>query len=257
MIIPALPLTPEAFKPYGQVVQGFSLPTSAPKGIHVNIANQGTAFKFHRLAKPAESYAPGLLQKGGIHVGAVKASSKMDIKNGKRIKVELLERHRHTSQAFVPMGAEPGKEGKQGAFVVVAALNGPDDKPDLSTVRAFLATAAQGVNYDEGIWREYFKTCLLASADVTVSDHSLLTVGGVSATQGDVMTAADEYRRISIMPSLKHKCLFPMRSETAKRSFRHPSFMLKFLHTPSLIPLPPPSLPHTLLVTRPTVFFLP
>ncbi|OWZ72791.1 allantoicase [Cryptococcus neoformans] len=161
MIIPALPLTPEAFKPYGQVVQGFSLPTSAPKGIHVNIANQGTAFKFHRLAKPAESYAPGLLQKGGIHVGAVKASSKMDIKDGKRIKVELLERHKHTSQAFVPMGAEPGKEGKQGAFVVVAALNGPDDKPDLSTVRAFLATAAQGVNYDEGIWH-----------------HSLLTVGG-------------------------------------------------------------------------------
>lgn len=48
--IPALPLTVEAFKPFGSVIQGFSLPTSAPKGIEVSVANQGTAAKFHRMA---------------------------------------------------------------------------------------------------------------------------------------------------------------------------------------------------------------
>ncbi|WVQ80557.1 allantoicase [Cryptococcus sp. DSM 104549] len=160
LVIPALPLTPESFSAFGQVIQGFSLPTSAPKGVHVNVANQGTAAKFHRLGRVSETYAPGLLQKGGVHVGAVKAQSKLEVKDGAQIKVELLERHAHTTQAFIPLGRAPG--GKEpGAFVVVAALNGEDDRPDLSTLRAFVATAAQGVSYDEGIWH-----------------HSLLTVGG-------------------------------------------------------------------------------
>nr|ODN79211.1 allantoicase [Cryptococcus depauperatus CBS 7841] len=158
LVIPALPLTPETFKEYGQVIQGFSLPTSAPKGVHVNIANQGTAFKFHRLAFISESYPQGMLQKGGLHIGSVKAKSKLQAGKGARVKLELLERHRHTTQAFIPMGQEEGSE--QGAYVIVAALNGEDDRPDLTTVRAFLATAAQGVNYNKGSWH-----------------HSLMTVG--------------------------------------------------------------------------------
>ncbi|WVQ72811.1 allantoicase [Cryptococcus sp. DSM 104548] len=159
LIIPALPLTPETFKEYGEVIQGFSLSTSAPKGINVNIANQGTAFKFHRLALPRHTYPLGTLSKGGLHVGAVQAKSKLDLHHPRKIKVDLLERHAHTTQAFIPMGAEEGK--KQGGYVVVAALAGADGQPDLSTVRAFLASAAQGVNYGVGVWH-----------------HSLLTVGG-------------------------------------------------------------------------------
>jgi allantoicase len=42
-----------------------------------------------------------------------------------------------------------------GACLVVVALNGKDDKPDLGTVRAFLATAGQGFSFDQGIWRVY------------------------------------------------------------------------------------------------------
>jgi allantoicase len=43
-----------------------------------------------------------------------------------------------------------------GAVLVVVALNGKDDKPDVSTMRAFLATVAQGFSFNEGIWRELF-----------------------------------------------------------------------------------------------------
>lgn len=74
-------------------------------------------------------------------------------------------RHRHTNQAFIPMGKGVLPGGKAlssgGAFVIVAALNGADDKPDMSTARAFLATAAQGVSFDMGIWREWTESCVV------------------------------------------------------------------------------------------------
>ena len=75
------------------------------------------------------------------------------------------DRHRHTNQAFIPMGKTvlPGGEALEGGggYLVVAALNGPDDKPDMSTARAFLGTVAQGISYNAGIWH-----------------HSLLTIDG-------------------------------------------------------------------------------
>ena len=42
-----------------------------------------------------------------------------------------------------------------GAYIAVVALNGKDDKPDVSTLRAFLITSSQGVSYHAGIWRKY------------------------------------------------------------------------------------------------------
>lgn len=57
--------------------------------------------------------------------------------------------HRHTSQTFIPMGSD---KAAKGAHIVIAALNGKDDRPDMSTARAFIATSAQGVSYNEGIW---------------------------------------------------------------------------------------------------------
>jgi len=53
-------------------------------------------------------------------------------------------------------GVLPGGKalGGGGAYLSVVALNGPDDKPDMSTARAFLGTVAQGVSYNMGVWRE-------------------------------------------------------------------------------------------------------
>lgn len=155
LTVPALPLTPEAFRPYGQVIQAHSFPSSAPKGTDVSIANQGTAAKFHRLAHVKQTYPDGMLKRGGLHLSTIRAfGPQHETEKGVTIDVTVLERHKHTSQAFIPMGkgARQGVEG--GAYIVIGCLNGQDDKPDLGTLRAFLATSSQGVSYDEGIWRE-------------------------------------------------------------------------------------------------------
>ena len=56
--------------------------------------------------------------------------------------------------------------GPGGAYIAVVALNGKDDKPDLSTLKAFLITSSQGVSYHAGIWREY--DCM-TSADFQIT----------------------------------------------------------------------------------------
>lgn len=61
--------------------------------------------------------------------------------------VKLLERHPYSSQAFIPM-----TDGKTRGYLVIVALNGDDDKPDMSTLKAFVATTKQGINYGPGIW---------------------------------------------------------------------------------------------------------
>ncbi|TXT13405.1 hypothetical protein VHUM_00772 [Vanrija humicola] len=141
-----MPLTYEAFAPYGQVIQAWDRDTSAPKGIQVNIANQGTAFKFNRLAKVEETVA----------LACMRAGPQYDVRNGATIPVVKLERHAATTQAFIPMGTgQPAGQERHkhgGAYVVLAAHNGENDEPDLSTLRAFLATGAQGVSYNAGVW---------------------------------------------------------------------------------------------------------
>ncbi|KAL1408127.1 Allantoicase [Vanrija albida] len=154
--VTAMPLTYEAFAPYGQVIQGWSSDTSAPKGIPVIVANQGTAFKFNRLAKVEETYPEGVLKRGGVALACMRAGPQYDVRNGATIPVVKLERHAATTQAFIPMGtgqnAGTPRHAHGGAYVVLAAHNGENDEPDLSTLRAFLATGAQGVSYNPGVW---------------------------------------------------------------------------------------------------------
>lgn len=56
--------------------------------------------------------------------------------------VRFLERHPHSSQAFLPI------DGSR--FLVVVAPAGPE--PDPGDVRAFLSRGEQGVNYRAGVW---------------------------------------------------------------------------------------------------------
>jgi len=53
-----------------------------------------------------------------------------------------LERHPLGSQAFVPCAPLP--------FLVLVASGG--DRPDLATLTAFLTDGRQGVNYRKGVW---------------------------------------------------------------------------------------------------------
>lgn len=155
-IIPALSLTAEAFAPYGQVVQAYADVTAvpSPRTARITGANQGTAVKFHKLALHESSYPPELNATTGLSVYRCKP---VELGPDGGWEVKLLERHPATKQAFIPMGDASGENaldspGKR--YLVIVVLNGPDDKPDLQTMRAFVASAGQGIMYNTGIWRE-------------------------------------------------------------------------------------------------------
>ncbi len=58
--------------------------------------------------------------------------------------VDYLERHPASCQVFVPMNAA--------RYLVVAAGQAADGGPRLETLRAFVATSAQGICYGPGVW---------------------------------------------------------------------------------------------------------
>jgi len=153
----ALPLTPEVFAAFGQVVQGYGDVNAVPRSVRVTSANQGSAHKFHKLSLLESSYPENVQATAGL---SVYRCQPIDAKLGGHWDIKVLERHIHTNQAFIPMGpgfANVGDEGLKEAakgYLVVVAQNGKDDKPDLETMRAFIVAPAQGIVYNTGIWRK-------------------------------------------------------------------------------------------------------
>lgn len=154
-IVPVVPLTAEGFAPYGQVIQAY---TSRPESIKVTPANAETAQKFHKLSLPNSAYPADAGASLGISV--YRCQPLQDISKGVAI-LRTVERHPYTSQAFIPMGQGSG-EGlvdPGNSYLVVVAHNGSNDKPDMGTLKAFAATASQGISYNAGIWRECCLRC--------------------------------------------------------------------------------------------------
>ncbi|KAG7098760.1 hypothetical protein E1B28_000669 [Marasmius oreades] len=151
-VLPVLPLTPEAFAPFGQVIQAYGDHAAAPKGIKITPANGGTADKFHKLSLLAQSYPVGAGATTGISV--YRCQPLTDIAMDGTCQLKELERHAFTNQVFVPMGKGFGEELTHPAekYLVVVTKSGMDDKPDLNSLRAFTATTAQGIVYNTGIW---------------------------------------------------------------------------------------------------------
>ncbi|OAX35820.1 ureidoglycolate hydrolase-like protein [Rhizopogon vinicolor AM-OR11-026] len=152
--IPVLPLTPEAFSAFGQVIQAYGDHTAAPPGTKITPANQGSATKFHKLSLLESSYPTSSGASAGL---SVYRCNPTEIVNGS-VELKVLERHLYTNQAFIPMGGG-GIQGDEvlkepNAYLVVVAHNGADDKPDLSTLRAFVASAGQGIMYNTAIWHQ-------------------------------------------------------------------------------------------------------
>lgn len=55
-----------------------------------------------------------------------------------------MERHRHSSQAFVPVDCA--------AYLVIVAPHGPDDRPDPAGLRVFRVPGDTGINYRADTW---------------------------------------------------------------------------------------------------------
>ena len=158
-LIPALPLTPEAFAPFGHVVQAYANPHSAPRGVKITPANQGSALKFHKLAPVESVYPPNLGATTGLSVYRCKPLDDSAFSE-EGWEVQRLERHRYTNQAFIPMGGGRGPgfsddalSGNGRAYLVVVAGNNSDGSPNLESLRAFIAGTGQGIVYNTGVWR--------------------------------------------------------------------------------------------------------
>lgn len=124
--VKAEPLTAASFQPFGQVVSA-GLKAGAA-------ANQGTAVRFDWCAELVNR-RPGA--KPNL---AVFRSTPLIFP----LQIKLLERHPENTQAFMPMLVS--------RFVIIAAPDLPDGKPDVARLRAFLCQPGQGINYNAGVW---------------------------------------------------------------------------------------------------------
>jgi allantoicase len=174
--IPVLPLTAEGFAPFGQVIQATS-PSSTPSSVKVTPANGGTAQKYHKLSLLNAGYPSESGETTGISI--YRCQPLEDISEGVTV-LKTLERHLFTSQAFIPMGSGGGEglSDPSNSYLVVVAHNGTDDKPNLETLKAFVATTAQGISYDAGTWHQPMtvlnKPLDLACVETQIGDGSAL-----------------------------------------------------------------------------------
>ena len=119
--ITVIPLTAEAFAPFGEVLEA----TGAPD----KLINQGLCGRFHDRA--TLDFQSG---QAGISLFEAKPRSLP-------YKLDMLERHPLGSQAFLPMTEHP--------FLVIVA---PDDAGAPGTPVAFLTNPGQGINLARGTW---------------------------------------------------------------------------------------------------------
>ncbi|KAJ2798355.1 Allantoicase [Coemansia helicoidea] len=141
------PLTIESFRPYGDVIQ-------LEGQRNIVVANQGTARRANHVAlleNRREASGPAL-QSARPNMCLFSSAPRPTV--GGRFEVRLLERHPFSSQVFLPIHRRgvPSDDPDRACYLVIVAENGPDDRPDLATIRAFAANLTQGVNYKANSW---------------------------------------------------------------------------------------------------------
>lgn len=124
--LPVVPLTVEAFAPFGRVVSA---------GLTAGIAaNQGTAVRFDHCAELISTRPPA--QPNLVVFRSTPRSLPLD--------VVLLERHACSTQVFIPMVVS--------RYLVCVAPNLPDGSPDVTRLQAFSCAPGQGIAYAPGVW---------------------------------------------------------------------------------------------------------
>ncbi|KAG5733688.1 E3 ubiquitin-protein ligase BRE1 [Termitomyces sp. T112] len=192
--VPVLPLTPEGFAPFGKVIQGYTDLYAAPKGIQITPANAGSAYKFHKLCLIESSY-PAEANNATSGISIYRCQPCKDITNDGYIELKVLERHPFTNQVFIPMGPGTGEGIRDPGlkYLVVVAHNGTDDRPDPDTLRAFVASAAQGIAYNTGVWHQPMavleKEMDFACVETQIGDGSIADCEIVELADNDVVSA--------------------------------------------------------------------
>jgi ureidoglycolate lyase len=125
--IKAMPLTVEAFKPFGDVIE------VADRNQKIEI-NYGLTTRHHDLA------TVDTLEQGGKPIVSIFEATAGKLEHSAKV----MERHPLGSQAFFPLGSQP--------YLVVVGRAGDFDVNALS---AFIVQPDQGVNYHRGVWHHY------------------------------------------------------------------------------------------------------
>ena len=139
--IAAVPLTREAFAPFGQVID--------TEGAHHYAINAGMCERYHDLAT-IELAGPAARPLISIFAARHRTLP---------YALDLLERHPLGSQAFYPLSPHP--------FLVIVA---PGDNGIPGTPRAFITAPGQGINIAMNIWHGVL-TPLIADARFLVVDR--------------------------------------------------------------------------------------
>lgn len=142
-LLPALPLSAEAFAPFGQVIECAG---------HAGYAiNEGSSQRFTDLAQ-LEADAEGRLALSIFRAEARQAP----------FALSCLERHPLGSQAFMPLHGQ--------AFLVVVAEARPvSAQPAPESLRVFVSNGRQGINFRRGIW--HHPLLALSAGDFLVADR--------------------------------------------------------------------------------------
>ena len=145
----AEPLNAEAFRPFGQVLEG--------------------------LAEPGRKYFNEILENARVKAGVDLSIATLSPPGKLPMRAQTLERHPYSSQTFIPIRA--------GRYLVIVAPDKPDGNPDLDQVRCFLANDKQCVTYRRGLWHhgmtvldETAEMAILMWCDGSSGDEEFLDV---------------------------------------------------------------------------------
>lgn len=119
------PITGEEFAPYGDLIH------AAPATRAV--MNDGRFESFNNLASIDVTSGGGRV---AISIARCRHPTALPYV------IDMVERHPHGSQAFIPLTPF--------SFVVVVAP--ASDKVDAAELRAFITDGTQGINYHKGVW---------------------------------------------------------------------------------------------------------
>lgn len=186
MTVTAQLLTADAFAPFGAVIQNprpdvhpSAFSDAAPLPFDAMSANQGTAIQYQHVTRMVNHYAKAPSGIPGAAVVSMFVSAARQLRSqapgrppstapasasSSFFDVNILERHPYTTQTFTPLSSSGTKptEGQNRYLVIVvpnlAPASGPQSThtipspPDLSGLKAFVATTDQAVTYGAGTW---------------------------------------------------------------------------------------------------------
>lgn len=129
-------ISPDAFAPFGHIIQNPDRHNGQPTGLPRATANQGTADVFQDVSQLREHYNLAASRKPAramMRMFVCRPRELTQHEDTKAFNVTLLERHPYTPQTFIPIGIDPDDDDAR--FLVIVAPTLPvkprskDDAP--------------------------------------------------------------------------------------------------------------------------------